>query len=69
VVAATHQSGTKRAGKDHDIKIPARPIVDATEADAELFSEIVSKYVFGIGLGVSDVTADAGVTDTADVGL
>lgn len=57
-LAAVHQKGTSRAGRDHNVVIPARPLVDMTEADAEEFSEVVARYMFGIGLR-SHTTSDA----------
>lgn len=41
-VARYHQDGTQ--------KMPARPVVDMTEADAEAFSEVISAYLFEFGL-------------------
>ena len=50
VVAAVHQSGTDRAGRDHNVHIPARPLVDISEADSEVFTEILSTYFYDFGL-------------------
>lgn len=63
-LAWIHHKGTERAGVDHDIVIPARPLVDLTEADAEEFAEVLSEYFYGFGatssLGVADeFSADA----------
>lgn len=63
-LAAIHHHGTDRAGRDHTTHIPARPLVDLTEADAEAFSEVLVEYFYGFGatasLGAGDeFSADA----------
>jgi phage gpG-like protein len=46
-LAKVHHKGTDRAGRDHTTKIPARPLIDLTEADAELFGGVLSEYFYG----------------------
>lgn len=55
-IAGFHQEGTT--------KMPARPIVDLTEADANVFGSIIGEYLFGYSvdrtlLGDSMYVADA----------
>lgn len=54
-LAIYHQTGAHGAGKDHNVTIPARPIVDMTLADAELFSVEIRDFVFGFEAARSDV--------------
>lgn len=56
-LAAIHDKGTDRAGRDHDTHIPARPLVDLNEGDAELFTEVLSEYFYGFALA-SSIGAD-----------
>lgn len=63
-LAAVHQKGTDKAGRDHTTKIPARPVVDLDEGDAVLFAEVLSVYFYGFhltgSLGASEAfSADA----------
>lgn len=53
MIAAVHQHGTDRAGRDHTTRIPARPLVDMREQDADVFAEIVGGYVYEHGLSAS----------------
>lgn len=53
VVAEVMQNGTDRAGRDRNTRIPARPIVDMREQDADAFAEIISGYVYEHGLSAS----------------
>lgn len=46
-VAIYHQMGTHGAGRDRNIDMPARPVVDLDEADAQVFADIASDYFFG----------------------
>lgn len=67
VLASVHQNGTERAGRDHNTHIPARPIVDIQEQDAELFSDILSDYFYEFGLSAEG--ADSGVFAASSEGL
>lgn len=49
-LAEVHHKGTNRAGRDHNTKIPARPLVDLNEADAALFAGVLSEYFYGFKL-------------------
>lgn len=62
-LAIYHQTGAHGAGKDHNVTIPARPIVDLNEADAELFAETISAYVWGFS------AARSAVYDSEDTGV
>jgi phage gpG-like protein len=48
-VARFHQDGTHGAGRDHSVSMPARPVVDITQADAEVFGAILSEWFWGYG--------------------
>lgn len=58
-LAAIHHKGTNRAGRDHNTVIPARPLVDPTEADAEAFAAFLSEYFYGFHL-----TGSLGASET-----
>ncbi len=63
-LAAVHHHGTTRAGRGHRTTIPARPLVDLTETDAEAFSVVLSEYFYGFkttgALGAGEMfSADA----------
>lgn len=46
-IARYHQDGTHGAGRNHKVSMPARPLVDLTQADAEVFSGIISEWLYG----------------------
>ena len=64
-VAHYHQDGTHGAGRDHNIDMVARPVVDMQEEDAVTFATILSDY-FYYNLGVF---ASSGVFATDSEGL
>lgn len=70
-LAIYHQTGTHRAGRDHNVSMPARPLVDLTEADAELFSAVISDYVWGFEVGRSAVydAEDTAAVDMVGAGV
>lgn len=43
--AAVHQFGTNRAGRHHNVRIPARPFLLADERDVETMEDIILQYV------------------------
>lgn len=65
-LAIYHQTGAHGAGKYHDVTIPARPIVDMNQADAELFSTVISDYIFGLEVARTALY-DAGDTEAVEV--
>lgn len=46
-VAIFHQNGTHRAGRDHNVSMPARPIVTLSEDDALVFASIAEEWIYG----------------------
>lgn len=46
-LARYHQDGTHGAGRDHNVSMPARPLVDLTEADADVFTGIIAEWIYG----------------------
>jgi hypothetical protein len=65
-LAIVHHRGTSDAGRSHNVRIPARPLVDMREQDAALFGDVIGDYVFGLGLAVS---SSSGSFDHAVAGI
>lgn len=67
-VAIYHQMGTHGAGRDRNVSMPARPVVDVSEEDAEVFSSIISEYVYGFSANLdTSVFEPTAETDAVDV--
>lgn len=47
IISATHQFGTNRAGRKHNIKIPARPFLALGEDDMQEIKEAIEGYLTG----------------------
>jgi phage gpG-like protein len=50
-VAIFHQGGTHGAGVDHNVSMPARPIVDLSEEDSLVFASIAEEWIYGSATG------------------
>lgn len=70
-LAIYHQTGAHGAGKDHNVTIPARPIVDMNQANAELFSEAIAMHVFGFAVNRAELydAEDTGAVEMVGSGV
>lgn len=66
-VAIYHQMGTHGAGRDHNVSMPARPLVDMTEADAEVFASIISEWVYGFEASAGELFSPESETSVMEV--
>ena len=66
-LAGIHQGGAHGAGRDHNVTIPARPLVDLNEADADVFASIISEWIYGFG--VSDTAVFSAEDDTVELAV